>query len=76
LPAAGPCMVLMLRTTNRWSHAMQSWLMRVLRTAHTGFGNNTTDYVKPFGKRELALKTQLEQRGWHVEVVQIARTDW
>jgi hypothetical protein len=55
---------------------MQSWLMRVLRTAHTGFGNNTTDYVKPFGKRELALKTQLEQRGWHVEVVQIARTDW
>lgn len=41
-----------------------------------GFGNNMSDYTAPFGCPEEGLATQLQERGWHVEVLDIERKNW
>eukprot|EP00232_Nephroselmis_pyriformis_P016368 CAMPEP_0182898406 /NCGR_PEP_ID=MMETSP0034_2-20130328/27464_1 /TAXON_ID=156128 /ORGANISM="Nephroselmis pyriformis, Strain CCMP717" /LENGTH=198 /DNA_ID=CAMNT_0025032373 /DNA_START=1 /DNA_END=594 /DNA_ORIENTATION=+ len=41
-----------------------------------GFGNDTSDYISPFGFPEQSLKFHLEQRGWKVFVPEVIRKDW
>jgi hypothetical protein len=41
-----------------------------------GFGNCSGDYEAPFGCAEEGLATLLRERGWHVTVLDIRRTDW
>lgn len=42
-----------------------------------GFGNDQIDYVNPLKQgTDLGFATQLRRRGYEVEVVPIARTDW
>jgi len=41
-----------------------------------GFGNNTADYTAPFGSADEGLATQLRERGWHVEVLELERKSW
>ena len=41
-----------------------------------GFGNNTKDYVNPFGDPDVSLVASLRARGWDVHVVDLERKDW
>ncbi|GBF96015.1 hypothetical protein Rsub_08830 [Raphidocelis subcapitata] len=41
-----------------------------------GFGNCSDDYETPFGCAEEGLATQLRERGWHVEVMDLQRKHW
>eukprot|EP00983_Pelagomonas_calceolata_P081918 1155747-Pelagomonas_calceolata.AAC.1 len=41
----------------------------------SGFGNNSNDYIAPFGKQD-SLVNSLKARGFPVYVVQVNRKDW
>ena len=41
-----------------------------------GFGNNTEDYVAPFGQADVSLVSLLEQRGIPCRVLDVKRKDW
>ena len=41
-----------------------------------GFGNNSRDYVAPFGNADVSLAASLEARGFDVEVVALERKEW
>ena len=41
-----------------------------------GFGNNSADYVAPFGDPNNSLAASLKARGWDVTVVDMERKDW
>lgn len=41
-----------------------------------GFGNNSGDYIAPFGDADGSLSSQLSSRGWRVYVVPLERGDW
>ena len=41
-----------------------------------GFGNNSQDYVAPFGNADVSLAASLEARGFDVEVVALERKEW
>ncbi|KAF5834129.1 hypothetical protein DUNSADRAFT_9289 [Dunaliella salina] len=53
-------------------------ISRVLKAAYplpSGFGNNSIDYIAPFGKQD-SLVNSLKARGFPVYVVQVNRNDW
>jgi len=41
-----------------------------------GFGNNTADYVAPFGEESRSISAALQARGFRVYVVDVLRKDW
>jgi pimeloyl-ACP methyl ester carboxylesterase len=41
-----------------------------------GFGNNSKDYVAPFGNADVSLAASLENRGFDVHVVALERKEW
>lgn len=41
-----------------------------------GFGNDSGDYLAPFGEEDASIVAALRARGWDVHVVQLERKDW
>lgn len=41
-----------------------------------GFGNDSGDYLTPFGDEDASIAAALRARGWDVHVVQLERRDW